>query len=285
MANYLVTGGAGFIGSHIVDALVNKGHKVRVLDNLLTGRKENLKNVLDRIELIIGDIRDANIVKFAVRGIDYILHQAAIPSVLRSFLNPIETLSVNSEGTLQLLTAAKEAKTRCFVYASSSSVYEPKSPYGVSKLLGEQYCLLFNRLYRLETICLRYFNVFGPRQNPDSQYAAVIPKFMHALRKGVSPTIYGDGNQSRDFTFVQNVVDANLTINRPGAYDIGCGKSTTVKELFNMLRDMIGVEISAVYGPARPGDIRFSCAKIDTSVYKPKIGLYEGLQITIKGIG
>lgn len=282
MANYLVTGGAGFIGSHIVDALVGAGHKVRVLDNFSTGKKENLEHILDRIELVIGDIRDIDIVGSAVNGVDCILHQAAIPSVPRSFQNPVETLSANGGGTLQLLIAARNSGVKCFVYASSSSVYGRSSPYGISKLLGEQYCLLYNRLYGLNTVCLRYFNVFGPRQDPNSQYAAVIPKFIDALRKDQSPTIYDDGGQSRDFTYVQNVVEANLSIHTPGVYDIGCGKSTTVNELFNIIRDLIGVKISATYGPPRPGDIRYSCAKID---YKPKIDLYEGLQLTIKGIG
>lgn len=285
MANYLVTGGAGFIGSHIVDALINSGHNVRVVDNLSTGKKENLENVLNRIEFIEGDIRDSNVVKSAVSGIDYILHQAAIPSVLRSFQNPIETLSVNGGGTLQLLITAKDSKVKCFVYASSSSVYGKNSPYGVSKLLGEQYCLLYNRLYGLNTVCLRYFNVFGPRQDSNSQYAAVIPKFIDALRNGESPTIFGDGKQSRDFTYIQNVVEANLNIRTSGAYDIGCGESTTVNGLFNIIRDMLGVKISAKYCPPRPGDIRFSCARIDKSIYKPKIDLRKGLGLTLDAKG
>lgn len=276
--NYLVTGGAGFIGSHIADALVEAGHRVRVLDNLSTGKRENLNN---KVELIVGDIRDSATVNSAVKDIDYILHQAAIPSVPRSFEDPVETLSVNSGGTLQLLIAAKDSGVKCFVYASSSSVYAKTSPYGVSKLLGEQYCLLYNRLYGLNTVCLRYFNVFGPRQNPNSQYAAVIPRFIYALRSGESPTIYGDGEQSRDFTYVQNVVEANLSIRTQGVYDIGCGKSTTINELFNMIRDLLGVKVSPKYGPPRPGDVRFSCAKIDS---KPRIDLYEGLQRTIKGV-
>lgn len=276
--NYLVTGGAGFIGSHIADALVKAGHDVRVLDNLSTGKRENLNN---NAEFIIGDIRDSATVNSAVKGIDYILHQAAIPSVPRSFENPIETLSVNSGGTLQLLIAAKEEGIKCLVYASSSSVYGKASPYGISKLLGEQYCLLYNKLYGLNTVCLRYFNVFGPRQNPDSQYAAVILRFIHALRNNESPTIYGDGEQSRDFTYVGNVVEANLKIRIRGVYDIGCGRSTTINELFNIIRDMLDVDIPAKYGPPRPGDVRYSCAKKD---FESSINLYEGLQNTIKGI-
>jgi len=288
MANYLVTGGAGFIGSHIVDALISKGEKVRVIDNLSTGREENIAHLLDKIDFIKGDITDAETVRASMVDIDYVIHQGAIPSVPRSFKSPKESLSVNSGGTLQLLIAAKENNVKYFTYASSSSVYgdkknfQPKSPYGVSKLLGEQYCLLYNRLYGLNTVCLRYFNVFGPRQNPNSQYAAVIPKFLDLLKKGISPVIYGDGEQSRDFTFVKNVVEANLLIRKPGAYNIGCGKSTSLNNLYKMMNEMLGVNIPAKYDPPRPGDILYSCAKIDTSVYSPKVDLREGLEITIK---
>lgn len=287
MAKYLVTGGAGFIGSHIVDALVSKGENVRVLDNLSTGNKKNLENVIDKIELAIGDIKDRSIVASAVQDIDFILHQAAIPSAPRSFETPEESLSVNSGGTLQLLIAAKETGVKCFLYASSSSIYgdnkdfKPKSPYGVSKLLGEQYCLLYNRLYGLNTVCLRYFNVFGPRQNPDSQYSAVIPKFIKALKNGDSPVIYGDGEQSRDFTYVKNVVNANLIIRKAGVYDIGFGKSTTVNNLYEMTKEILGVKIPAKYVSPRPGEIKYSLAKIDASVYKPEIDLEKGLKLTI----
>jgi nucleoside-diphosphate-sugar epimerase len=288
MAKYLVTGGAGFIGSHIVDALISKGENVRVLDNLSTGRKENIAHVLDKIDFIKGDITDAETVKSAVSDIDYVIHQAAIPSVPRSFKDPMESLFVNSGGTLQLLISAKENNVKCFTYASSSSVYgdknnfQPKSPYGVSKLLGEQYCLLYNRLYGLNTVCLRYFNVFGPRQNPNSQYAAVIPKFLESLKNGIAPVIYGNGEQSRDFTFVQNVVEANLLIRKAGVYNIGCGKSTSLNVLYKMMSEMLGVNIPAKYDPPRPGDILYSCAKIDTTVYKPKVDLKEGMEHTIK---
>lgn len=281
MARYLVTGGAGFIGSHIVDALLAQGHSVRVIDNLSTGKKENLEHVKDRIELVVGDIRDRKVVESAVCGTEYIIHQAAIPSVPRSFKNPIETLSANTDGTLQLLEAAKKNNIRCFVYASSSSTYGKASPYGISKLLGEQYCVLYSRLYNLNTVCLRYFNVFGPRQNPNSQYAAVVPKFVNALRNGNSPTINGDGKQSRDFTFVRNVVLANLTIRTQGVYDIGCGKSTTVNKLFKLISDILRSKTQPQYGPSRPGDIRFSCAKINKTVFQPKVNLLEGLKLTI----
>jgi nucleoside-diphosphate-sugar epimerase len=288
MSNYLVTGGAGFIGSHIVDALLKRGETVRVIDNLCTGRIENIEHVLKEIEFIKGDIRDREVAKKAVSGIDYVIHQAAIPSVPRSFQTPMDSVSVNSGGTLELLIAAKEEGVRCFTYASSSSVYgdksnfQPKSPYGVSKLLGEQYCVLYNRLYGLNTVCLRYFNVFGPRQNPNSQYAAVIPKFIQSLKDRISPVIYGDGTQSRDFTFVQNIVYANLNIQKTGVYAIGCGKSTSLNDLFKMIKEMVRADISPKYDPPRPGDILYSCAKIDESEYKPQFSLREGLEITIK---
>lgn len=280
-ASYLVTGGAGFIGSHIVDALLKEGYKVRVLDNLSTGKKENLKHVLDRIEFIQADIRDESIVRSAVKDVDYILHQAAIPSVQRSFDNPYETLSVNAGGTLQLLTIAKDNGVKCFVYASSSSVYGKASPYGISKLLGEQYCMLYHRLYGLNTVCLRYFNVFGPRQDPNSQYSAVIPRFIHALKNNQPPIIYGDGKQSRDFTYITNVVNANLYIRKPGIYDIGCGRSTSINELLKMIMEIMGVNTKPIYAPPRKGDVRFSCANLNSPEYQPVIYIEEGLRMLL----
>ena len=222
--NYLVTGGAGFIGSNIVEELVRRGESVRVLDNFSTGKKSNLAQVLDRITLIEGDLRSYHIVREAVDGIDIVLHQAALPSVPRSVRDPITSNDVNVAGTLNLLYAAKDARVRRVVSASSSSVYgdshelpkhegivpDPISPYAVSKLAAEKYCTVFSRVYGLETISLRYFNVFGPRQDPSSQYAAVIPRFITAMLNNNRPIIYGDGMQSRDFTYVANVVDANL---------------------------------------------------------------------------
>lgn len=285
--NYLVTGGAGFIGSNIVDLLINKGERVRVLDNLSTGKKENLAGVLDKIDLVVGDIRDSSILESAVSGIDYILHQAALPSVPRSLKEPKEALSVNGGGTLELLIKAKAAKVKCFVYASSSSLYGLKSPYAVSKGLGEQYCILFNRLYGLKTVCLRYFNVFGPRQDPNSQYAAVVPKFIKILRNNEQATIYGDGQQTRDFTYVKNVVEANLdaaTNGNTGVCDIGCGKETTVNELFGLLKQFINTNGKFQYAPPRPGDIKHSCANITKAAkelnYNPRIDLKEGLRLT-----
>ncbi len=224
MSLYLVTGGAGFIGSNIVERLVRQGERVRVLDNLSTGKRENLVSWLDRLELIEGDIRDVETVHGAMAGVDYVLHQAALPSVPRSVADPLASHQVNATGTLNVLPAARDAGVKRLVYASSSSVYgdsptlpkqeemptNPISPYAVSKLAGENYCRVFFRVYGLETVCLRYFNVFGPRQDPTSQYAAVIPRFITAMLDGRRPVIYGDGRQSRDFTYIENVVEANL---------------------------------------------------------------------------
>jgi len=221
---YLVTGGAGFIGSHLVEELVKQGQRVRVIDNLSTGKKENIKPFLGEIEFVEGDIRDLELVRAAMDGVEYVLHQAAVPSVPRSVKDPLTSNSVNVEGTLNILVAARDADVKRVVYASSSSVYgdtpvlpkhedmkqEPRSPYAVSKLTGELYCQVFYYVYGLETVVLRYFNVFGPQQDPKSQYAAVVPKFITALLHGESPTIFGDGEQSRDFTYIENVVAANL---------------------------------------------------------------------------
>ena len=234
MTNYLVTGGAGFIGSHIVQTLVRDGEDVRVLDNLSTGSRSNLAGIADKIDLVEGDIRSYHIALEAMDGVDYVIHQAALPSVPRSVRDPITSADVNIMGTLTILHAARQAGVRRVVIASSSSVYgdnpalpkqedmcpRPLSPYAVSKLSGEQYCQTFWRVYGLETVALRYFNVFGPRQNPDSQYAAVIPKFITAILAGDVLTVHGDGTQSRDFTYVDNVVRANLL----GVYRTGCAR-------------------------------------------------------------
>jgi nucleoside-diphosphate-sugar epimerase len=223
---YLVTGGAGFIGSNIAERLVQQGERVRVLDNFATGKRENIAPWLDRIELIEGDVRDPETVRRAMEGVEYVLHQAALPSVPRSVADPLTTHQVNATGTLNVLLAAREAGVKRLVYASSSSVYgnnpelpkredmptNPLSPYAVSKLAGEQYCRTFAQVYGLDTVCLRYFNVFGPRQDPASQYAAVVPKFVTAMLNGGQPVIYGDGTQSRDFTYVENVVEINLGV-------------------------------------------------------------------------
>src|SRR5438093_2067100 len=247
---YLVTGGAGFIGSHTVELLLERGERVRVLDNFATGKRHYLFPLQDKIELIEGDIRYLNVVQEAVKGVDYVIHLAALPSVQRSIRTPIESNDVNVDGTLNLLIAARDASVRRVVYGASSSAYGntdvlpktedmpalPLSPYAVNKFTGELYCRVFNQVYGLEAVSLRYFNVFGPRQDPTSQYSAVIPKFIDAVLSGRRPVIYGDGEQSRDFTYVQNVVDATLcACSAPNAagetINIACGQRVTLNEL------------------------------------------------------
>lgn len=280
MALFLVTGGAGFIGCNIVRRLLAEGHEVRVLDNFSTGRRENLAG-LD-VELIEGDLTSYYMVQRAVKGVDYILHQGALPSVPRSVNDPIASVSVNVMGTLNVLTAAMEEGVKRVVYASSSSIYgdspelpkhegmlpAPKSPYAASKLAGEHLCQVFYRTYGLETIILRYFNVFGPYQNPYSQYAAVIPKFITAALTDQPVTIFGDGTQSRDFTFVENVVEANLAaIQAPKeavgkAYNIACGENYSLLQLLDLLEEILGKRISRVFQEPRPGDVKHSWADI-----------------------
>lgn len=305
MTRYLVTGGAGFIGSHIVERLVALGEQVRVLDNFSTGKKENLAAFLDRIELVAGDLRDDETLADVLRNVDYVLHNAAIPSVARSVEDPVSTLSVNVIGTAKLLRYAREAGVRRLVFASSSSVYgdtprlpkretmmsRPLSPYAVSKLSGEQLTLNSLRLTGLETVALRYFNVFGPRQDPASQYAAVIPKFIVNLLAGRSPDVYGDGHQSRDFSFVENVVDANLlACTAPSAvcaraYNIACGQRTTLLDLLEMLGRILDMEPSVRMCSPRPGDVRHSQADIRRAQqalgYAPRASLFEGLERTV----
>jgi len=304
MAKYLVTGGAGFIGSNIVEELLKRGEFVRVLDNFSTGRRSNLENFRQDIDLIEGDIRSYHVVQKACQGIDFVLHQAALPSVPRSIFDPITTNEVNVNGTLNILHAAKECHVKRVIYASSSSVYgdnpnspksedfipNPKSPYAVSKLTGEYYCKVFYQIYGLETVSLRYFNVFGLRQDPNSQYAAVIPKFLKMLKNGQSPTIYGDGNQSRDFTFVKNNVEANLlACTAPNAagkvFNIACGESFSLNQLVQILNELLGTNISPTYGPERSGDVKHSLAAIQKAKeilnYQPSIMFKEGLKILV----
>jgi nucleoside-diphosphate-sugar epimerase len=304
MAFFLVTGGAGFIGSHIVQELLHRKHRVRVLDNFSTGKKKNLSGLLDEIDLVEGDIRDMVAVEKAVGGVDYVLHQAALASVGRSIDNPLETNEVNIQGTLHLLEAARRMGVRRFVLASSSSVYgssrrlpkretmksKPLSPYAITKLAGEKYCQIFFNLYGLEIVCLRYFNVFGPRQDPSSQYAAVIPKFILAMLNRCSPTIYGDGEQSRDFTYVSNAVQANILActsgEAPGqVVNIACGARYTVNTLFAHLKNLMGVSLSAQHSHPRPGDIRHSLADISKARklmgYRPETTFEEGLRKTV----
>ena len=306
---YLVTGGAGFIGSHIVERLVQEGQHVRVIDNLSTGKWENIEPFLEEIEFIEGDIRDLELVRKAMDGVDYVLHQAAVPSVPRSVKDPVTTNSVNVEGTLNILIAARDAGVKRVVYASSSSVYgdtpvlpkhedmkpQPRSPYAVSKLAGEFYCQVFYHVYGLETVVLRYFNVFGPRQDPESQYAAVVPKFIAALLRNEPPTIFGDGEQSRDFTYVENVVEANLLATQAKGpdvagqvFNIACGTRITINKLAQMLAEIIGVdpELKPHYAPPRPGDVRHSLADISKAQkllgYKIKVDFERGLQKTVE---
>ena len=304
MAVYLVTGGAGFIGSHIVEELVRRGERVRALDNLSTGRRENLVPFLECIDLIEGDLRDLPTVRRAVEGADVVLHQGALPSVPRSISDPLTSNAVNATGTLHLLVAARDAGVRRVVYASSSSVYgdspalpkqeemptQPKSPYAVSKLAGENYCRAFSQVYGLETVCLRYFNVFGPRQDPTSQYAAVIPLFITAMLRGESLTVYGDGCQSRDFTYVSNVVHANLlaaTVSGVAGrvFNVACGQRHTLLDLIAILDQILDSRVTSVHAAPRPGDVRHSLADI-TAVqealgYRAEVNFREGLQRTV----
>ena len=277
----LVTGGAGFIGSHIVEELLRRGERVRVLDDFSTGRRENLGPFLGRIELIEGDLRDPSTVRQAVQGVDCVLHQAAIASVQRSVDDPLETHAVNATGTLNLLVAAQEAGVRRIVCASSAAVYgdspalpkqesmlpHPKSPYAVTKVSGEHYCRAFTEVYGLETVCLRYFNIFGPRQDPRSDYAAVIPRFITAMLQGEAPTVYGDGHQSRDFAYVSNVVQANLLAAvapdvAGRVFNVACGKRYTLLDLIAILKDIFGTDVTPVHMAPRPGDVRHSVADV-----------------------
>ena len=301
--NYLVTGGAGFIGSHTVERLLQLGAKVRVLDNFATGKRHYLFPLQDRIDLIEGDIRYLNMVQEATKGVDYVIHLAALPSVPRSIRTPLESNDVNVGGTLNVLIAARDAGVKRVVYGASSSAYGntevlpkvedmpalPLSPYAVNKFTGELYCRVFHEVYGLETASLRYFNVFGPRQDPMSQYSAVIPKFVGAVMAGKRPVIYGDGEQSRDFTYVENVVEATLlactaqgvageTIN------VACGQRVTLSELVKMIGRLLDTEVDPVYETSRTGDVKHSLADIRKAQrllgYAPKIDLEEGLRRT-----
>ncbi len=305
MKTYLVTGGAGFIGSHIVEELVRRGERVRVLDNFLTGKRENLAPFLESIDLIEGDIRDLPTCRQAVRGADFVLHQAALPSVPRSIEDPRLSHDINLTGTVNMLLASKEAGVRRFVFASSSSVYgdDPRlpkkegqegrtlSPYAVTKAAGEKYCRVFETAFGLETVCLRYFNIFGPRQDPYSQYAAVIPLFILRFLGGEPPVIHGDGEQSRDFTYVSNVVQANLLAAeaagvRGRVFNIGCGDRTTVKMLAGLIRDILGSPLNPSFDADRPGDVKHSHADISQARavlgYEPGVDFREGLERTVQ---
>jgi UDP-glucose 4-epimerase len=302
---FLVTGGAGFIGSNIVEELLRRGEPVRVLDNFRTGKRENLAAFQERIELVEGDLQDLPTVRRAVEGVDCVLHQAAIPSVPRSVDDPLESNSVNVTGTLNLLVAARDAAVKRVVFASSCALYGddptlpkredmlpwPKSPYAVSKLAGEHYCRAFSEVYGLETVALRYFNVFGPRQDPASDYAAAIPLFITRLLRGQAPTVHGDGLQSRDFIYVANVVHANLLAatapNVAGrVFNVACGERYTLLDLIGILNDILGTHIAPIHDDPRPGDVRHSQADVTGARqalgYRTMVDFAEGLRRTVE---
>ncbi|HUN80271.1 MAG TPA: SDR family oxidoreductase [Phycisphaerae bacterium] len=302
--DYLVTGGAGFIGSHLAEKLSAQGARVRVLDNFSTGKRENLANFLERIELMEGDIADPEVCRVACRDVGVVLHEAALPSVPKSIADPISSHRANIQGTFNMLVAARDCGVKRFVCAASSSAYgetpalpkheamlpDPLSPYALQKLTGESYCRVFTKCYGLQTLSLRYFNVFGPRQDPTSQYAAAIPAFVTAILKGTPPTIFGDGEQTRDFTFIDNVVQANLLAAQAQSADgevmnIACGESVTVNAIIREINALTGKNVAPKYVDSRPGDIKHSWADISRAEkligYRPLVRFDEGLQRAI----
>ena len=304
MATYLVTGGAGFIGSHVVEALVARDEKVRVVDSLVTGRRENLARVAG-VDLTVGDLADSAVADHVVTGIDYVVHLAALPSVSRSIADPVGSNKDNVSATLSLLSAAKRHRVRRVVFASSSAIYgntvtvpsgedlkpDPLSPYALQKLIGEQYGKLFQQLYGLDTVALRYFNVFGPRQDSSSPYSGVISIFSRCLTEGLQPVIYGDGEQTRDFTYVDNVVDGTLrACTAPRAagrvINVSCGDRVTLNTLFELMRQFSGVEVQPKFAELRAGEVRHSQADISRAKallgYQPVVAFQEGLRRTIK---
>jgi nucleoside-diphosphate-sugar epimerase len=307
MSKVLVTGGAGFIGSNLTEDLLKRGHFVRILDNFSTGKRENL--IFDKaypsLEIVEGDIRNLSTCQKAVQGMEYVFHQGALPSVQRSVEDPETSNAVNAGGTMNILLAAKDKGVKRVIYASSSSIYgdtptlpkheempsHPLSPYALQKYIGEQYCRLFYQLYGLETISLRYFNIFGPKQDPNSLYSAVIPKFIDALLQGRPPIIFGDGEQSRDFTYIENVVQANVLAMSAEhlhgeAVNIACGERISLNQLFNVLKEILGSELSPIYQEPRKGDVRHSLADIhkgrEIIHYEPKVGVKIGLKKTVE---
>jgi len=302
----VVTGRAGFIGSNLVDELVARGFAVTVIDDLSTGKIENIAKLIDdgQVELVEGSIKELALLQEAFTGADYVFHEAAIPSVPRSINNPLASHEANCTGTLNVLIAARDNGVKKVVFASSSSVYgdtpalpkvetmipNPRSPYAVTKLTGEQYCSVFNEVYGLPTVCLRYFNVFGPRQDPNSRYSAVIPKFVNCIGTDRPPEIYGDGEQTRDFTFVVDVVSANIlaaTGNATGVYNIGCSRNTSLNDLVKYISEATGKDIRPVYREPRAGDVKDSPADISRAGefgYKPQWTLGDGLRETIKAL-
>jgi UDP-N-acetylglucosamine/UDP-N-acetyl-alpha-D-glucosaminouronate 4-epimerase len=304
MAHYLVTGGAGFIGSHLCEELARRGETVRVVDSLITGSRGNLAH-LPRVEFIEGDLSEFSVATRVVRGVDYVLHQAAIPSVPRSVADPITSNRANIDASLNLLVAARDAGVKRVVYAGSSSAYgnsatmpkvetmptAPLSPYALQKLVGEQYCQIFTRLYGLETVTIRYFNVFGPRQNPSSQYSGVISLFIKALFENQRPRIYGDGEQTRDFTYVANVVDGVLRACHANdvsgeVINVASNGRVSLNQLFTTLRSLIGATVEPIYDKPRAGDVRDSQADINKAArllgYKPLVTFEQGLRNTVE---
>jgi UDP-glucose 4-epimerase len=301
----LVTGGGGFIGSHLVERLVRDGHRVRVLDNFTTGHRRNLASFIDDVELVEGDLQSYERAHNAVRGCEIVLHQAAMPSVPRSVQDPLTSNASNVIGTLNVLLAARDSGVQRVVFASSSSVYGttpdlpkheglpalPISPYAVAKLAGEGYCRAFAEVYGLETVALRYFNVFGARQDPQSQYAAVIPNFITAALRGEAVTVFGDGEQSRDFTYIDNVVDANvLAMSAEGVagkmYNVACGDRISLNELLSTLGQVLGAPPEVRYEPSRAGDVKHSMADITRATtdlgYRVSVGFEDGLRRTVQ---
>jgi len=305
LALYLVTGGAGFIGSHLVEEIVRRGESVRVLDDLSTGRKENLSAVLDKVDFHEGNICDPETLRRLFKGVDDVIHLAALSSVVRSVEDPVATTEVNLIGTLQVLLAARETHVKRVVMAASGAAYgdnpvlprvetqmpDPLSPYALVKLAGEYYGKIFNRLFGLEFVALRFFNVFGPRQNPKSPYTGVMSKFITAYLSGKTPTIFGDGEQSRDFVYVANIVDATLrACEKPGAVgkviNVGTGVGTTLNQTIKLLNHILGVQVQPQYGPPRLGDVKHSTADISLARavlgYEPVVSFEDGLRRTVE---
>ena len=305
MSLYVVTGGGGFIGSHIVEELLRRNETVRIIDNFSTGKRENVQAFAGRAEVIEADIAEAPNLAQILKGADYVIHQAAIPSVPKSMIDPVKSHHANVDGTLRLLVACREAGVKRVVYASSSSLYgdsptlpkheemkpNPLSPYGAQKLFGEMYCQVFTRAYGLETVSLRYFNVFGPRQDATSQYSGVLALFIPAVLQGRRPTIYGDGLQSRDFTYVKNVAEANLLACKvPGVagqvFNVACGDRITVNSMLQQINKITGKDVTPIYADPRAGDIKHSQADITRAKehlgYQPKVSFEEGLRHTIE---
>lgn len=304
MAQYLVTGGAGFIGSHLCRRLLADGHAVRVIDDLSSGQRDNLADTIDEVELVVGDLRDEALLDKVLRGVDYALHHAAVASVQTSVERPLFEQEVNAVGTLRFFEAARRAGVGRVVFAASAAAYgnnptvpkreqmipEPESPYAISKVMGEYYARVYSQLYGLQVVCLRYFNVFGPRQDPSSPYSGVISIFAERMLKGEAPVIFGDGGQSRDFVYVDNIVEANMrACTTPEAagrvYNIGCERSVSILELVTALNEILGTALDPVFNPARQGDVRVSLADIAQARtqlgYEPIVHFAEGLQQTV----